>query len=255
MAKKLCDEKITVLENKKVNGKYFKLAFRSEALSKKVRPGQFLQVLINDGQDPYLRRPFSYYRIAGKRVEILYEVLGRGTAILSQKKKGDTLKVMGPLGNGFTSVRGKKTILVAGGVGVPPLLFLAEKISGAFLLIGTKSKLEVLPPQELKKAKTKVLYATEDGSRGFKGLVTALLEKIIMNEDPRELFLQICGPKRMMEAVMALAHKYDIEGEASWDETMACGVGACLGCMVKTKDGMRRACADGPVFRFEDLAT
>ncbi len=255
MAKKLSDETVTVLENKKINGKYFKLAFQSAALSRNVRPGQFLQVLISDGRDPYLRRPFSYYRVTGKRVEILYEVLGRGTSILSRKKTGDTLKVMGPLGNGFTAVRGKKkTVLIAGGVGVPPLIFLSEKVPAAFLLIGTKSKLEVMPPKELKKAGTKVLYATEDGSHGFKGMVTALLEQVVMHEDPRELFLQTCGPKRMMEAVIALARKYGIEGEASWDETMACGVGACLGCMVKTKDGLRRACADGPVFPFKDLA-
>ena len=162
---------------------------------------------------------------------------------------------MGPLGNGFTVALGKKKrVLIAGGVGVPPLVFLAEKASVARLLIGTKSKLEVVPQRELKKVKTKVLYATEDGSCGFRGLVTALLEKVIMKEDPRELFLQTCGPRRMMEVVIALARKYGIEGEASWDETMACGVGACLGCMVKTKDGLRRACADGPVFRFEDLA-
>ncbi len=255
MAKKLSDETVTVLENKKITGKYYKLAFLSAALSKGVRPGQFLQVLINEGKDPYLRRPFSYYRVTGRRIEILYEVLGRGTAILSQKKKGDTLKVMGPLGNGFTVALGKKKrVLIAGGVGVPPLVFLAEKASVARLLIGTKSKLEVVPQRELKKVKTKVLYATEDGSCGFRGLVTALLEKVIMKEDPRELFLQTCGPRRMMEVVIALARKYGIEGEASWDETMACGVGACLGCMVKTKDGLRRACADGPVFRFEDLA-
>jgi len=256
MAKKLCDETITILENKKINGKYYKLAFQSAALSKHVRPGQFLQILINDGKDPYLRRPFSYYYVAGKRVEILYEILGRGTAILSQKNKGDTLKVMGPLGNGFTVPLGKrKRVLVAGGVGVPPLLFLAKEAPPAFLLIGTKSKLEVMPQSELKKTRAEVFYATEDGSYGAKGLVTALLEPMIMNEDPRGLFLQTCGPKRMMETVIALARKYGIEGEASWDETMACGVGACLGCMVKTRDGLQRACADGPVFRFEDLVS
>ena len=84
--------------------------------------------------------------------------------------------------------------------------------------------------------------------------MTALLEKIVMNEDPDHFFIQTCGPKRMMRAVMAVAAKYGIRGEASWDETMACGVGACLGCMVKTRDGLKRACADGPVFKFEDLA-
>lgn len=255
MVKKLFDEKVSVVENQKINGKYFKLTFQSAVLSKSARPGQFLQVLINDGRDPFLRRPFSYYRVAGKRVEILYEILGRGTAMLSRKKKGDILKVMGPLGNGFTLDLGiRKRVLIAGGVGVPPLIALAEKSPAAYLLIGTKSKQEVMPAKELKRVKAKVLYSTEDGSYGAKGLVTSLLEKVIMREDPRGLFLQTCGPKRMMEAVIEMAHKYGIEGEASWDETMACGVGACLGCMVKTRQGLQRACADGPVFKFEDLA-
>lgn len=254
MTKKMFDETVTILENKKVNGKYFRLAFNSPSLAKNVRPGQFLQIRVHDGQDPFLRRPFSYYRTAGSRIEVLYEVLGHGTQGLSQKKKGDELRVMGVLGNGFRAKIGKKRrILVAGGVGVPPLVFLAEKYPTDFLLIGTKSEAEILPKTELGKVKAKVLYSTEDGSRGARGLVTGLLEKILREEDPRELFIQTCGPKRMMEAVIMLARKYGIPGEASWDETMACGVGACLGCMVKTREGLKRACADGPVFAFEDL--
>ena len=254
MAKKLFDEKITVLENKKINGKYYKLAFQSASLSKNIRPGQFLQIRISEGHDPFLRRPFSYYRVTGKRIEVLYEVLGRGTGILCKKKKGDELQVMGPLGNGFTAAFGKKKrILVAGGVGVPPLVFLSEQYPTDYLLIGTKSKAELLPKAELKKVKAKVLYSTEDGSVGIKGFVTPLLKKIVMDENPDHFFIQTCGPKPMMQAVIALARKYGIEGEASWDETMACGVGACLGCMVKTKEGLKRACADGPVFSFEDL--
>lgn len=254
MTAKKFDEDITILENRKVNGKYFKLAFRSEKLSSRIRPGQFVQIRIGDGQDPFLRRPFSYYRASGGRVEVLYEVLGRGTELLSRKNKGDRLKVMGPLGNGFTEKLGKKKrILVAGGVGVPPLVFLAEKFGADCLLIGTKSKAEVLPKAELRKVKSEVLFSTEDGSFGSKGFVTGLLEKILMQEDLERIFIQTCGPKAMMRAVMALASKYGVEGEVSWDESMACGVGACLGCIVETRNGPKRACADGPVFGFEEL--
>ena len=254
MAEKKYDENVLLLENNMVNDKYFKLAFQSANLSRNVQPGQFLQIRINDGNDPYLRRPFSYYRITGKRIEILYEVLGRGTEILSQKKKGDVLKVMGPLGNAFAENLGKKKrILIAGGVGVPPLVFLAEKYPTEYLLIGTKSKAELMPKPELKKVRAKILCSTEDGSYGTKGRVTLLLEKILMDQHPGEFFIQTCGPKKMMEAVIAIAAKYGIEGEVSWDESMACGVGACLGCTVKTRSGLKRACADGPVFKFEDL--
>ncbi len=254
MTPRKCDEDVPIFENKKVNGKYFKLTFCSKKLSKNIKPGQFLHVRVNQGQDPYLRRPFSYFRILPGKVEILYEVLGRGTCILSGKKKGDVLRVMGPLGNVFTEKLGKKKrILVAGGVGVPPLVFLAEQYPTDYLLIGTKSKAELLPKAELKKVKAKVLCTTEDGSYGTKGRVTLLLEEILKDRHPGEFFIQTCGPKPMMKAVIALAEKYGVEGEASWDESMACGVGACLGCMVKTKDGLKRACADGPVFNFEDL--
>lgn len=249
-----CDENIVILENKKVNDKYFKLAFGSKELSKNISPGQFLQVRINQTEAPFLRRPFSYFRTSATRVEILYEVLGRGTAILSSKKKGDILKVMGPLGKGFKADIGEKSrVLVAGGVGVPPLIFLAENYPTAHLLIGTKSKAEVLPKSEFKKVKAKVCYSTEDGSCGTKGFVTALLEKIVKEKGPHGIFIQTCGPKKMMEAVIKIAVKHGIAGEASWDESMACGVGACLGCMVQTKGGLKRACADGPVFSFEEL--
>lgn len=253
-SKKSADERVTILENWKVNEKYYKLVFASARLSRNVLPGQFLHLKISQGADPLLRRPFSYYRVSGQKVEVLYEVLGRGTQILSLKKKGEELKVLGSLGNGFSIKIGKKKrILVAGGVGVPPLVFLSEKYPTAYLLIGTKSKAEVLPRAELKRVKAKVFHSTEDGSVGVKGYVTTILEKIIASEDPRELFIQTCGPKPMMKAVIAIAKKYGIEGEASWDESMACGVGACLGCMVETRDGLKRACADGPVFSFEDL--
>jgi dihydroorotate dehydrogenase electron transfer subunit len=254
MTKKIFDEKIRILRNEKINSKYYKLSFASSALSKTVLPGQFLQIKIEEGNDPYLRRPFSYYRASANKVEILYEVLGRGTRMLSWKKAGEALKVMGPLGKGFTAtLAGKKRVLVAGGVGVPPLVFLAERHPAEYLLIGTKSKAEVMPKSELKNVKAKILYSTEDGSYGAKGRVTALLEKILKKEDPRKIFIQTCGPKKMMQAVTAIARKHGIEGEASWDESMACGVGACLGCMVETRSGRMRACADGPVFPFREL--
>lgn len=250
------DEVLTILTNKKINDKYYKLTFSSLKLSRRVAPGQFLHVKIAQGNDPYLRRPFSYYRVSGQKVEVLYEVLGHGTQVLCQKKKGEKLKAMGPLGKGFSAAIGKKRrILVAGGVGVPPLVFLAEKYPTDYLLIGTKSRAELIPGSELKKVKkkAKVLHTTEDGSYGTKGFVTLLLENILRDQDPNGFYIQTCGPKPMMLAVIAIAKKYGIEGEASWDESMACGVGACLGCMVETVAGRVRACVEGPVIPFKDL--
>lgn len=255
MRKDMFDETVRILENKKVNREYWKLSFRSERLARGVLPGQFVNIQIGEGTDPFLRRPFSYFRTAGSRVDILYEILGTGTRLLSRKRPGEELNVLGPLGKSFSlKVGNKKRVLIAGGVGVPPLVFLSERISGGDLLIGCKSKSEVLPKGELKRSRAKVSYATEDGSFGKEGLVTALLEELILKEKtPSNLFIQTCGPRAMMDAVIKIAEEYSIEGEASLDERMACGVGACLGCVVKTRSGYRTSCVEGPVFRFEEL--
>ncbi len=251
----MLDEKVTILENKKVNEKYYKLTFRSAKLSKKVFPGQFLNVQLTESLDPFLRRPFSYYRVSAGRIAVLYEILGRGTGLLSQMKKGSELQVSGPLGLPFRTKipKGKKRVLIAGGVGVPPLVFLAELFGAEYILIGTKSKKEVLPKSELEKVKGQVLYSTNDGSYGTKGFVTTLLEQILKKEKPKDLFIQTCGPNVMMQAVMKIAERHGIEGEASIDKTMACGVGACLGCMVMTKTGWVPSCTEGPVFDFKRL--
>ena len=249
------DERVTIAENRKVNGKYYKLVFRSQPLTRGVQPGQFINLQINPGLEPFWRRPFSYYRVIKDKIEILYEVLGRGTAVLAAKKKGDLLKVMGPLGRPFTAgLKKKKRVLVAGGVGVPPLVFLAERFSTDYLLIGTKSKKEVLPKKELSQVKAKILYATNDGSYGAKGFVTVLLQKLIQQESAQNLFIQTCGPTPMMEAVLEIARREGIEGEASVDKTMSCGVGVCLGCMIKTPHGWVPSCTEGPVFPFEEIS-
>ena len=251
----MADESVLILENTKVNAKYYKLVFHSKKLSQKVQPGQFLNVQLTDSMDPFLRRPFSYYRVSGDRIEVLYEILGRGTAFLAERKKGDTLRINGPLGKAFRAAlpKSKKRVLIAGGVGVPPLVFLAELSGAGYILIGTKSKAEVLPKKELAKVKGKVLYSTNDGSYGTKGFVTTLLEEILKKEKPENLFIQTCGPNVMMQAVMKIAEREGIEGEASVDKTMACGVGACLGCMVMTKEGWAPSCTQGPVFSFDRL--
>lgn len=250
----MIDQTVTILENKKINARYYKLCFRSPHLARRVEPGQFVNILLQPGLDPFLRRPFSYYRVTGSRIEILYEVLGRGTALLAAKKKGDTLRVMGPLGRPFSrGVKGRRKILVAGGIGVPPLIFLAEKEKVDYFLIGCKSRNEVMPRRELAKVKGRILYATNDGSYGWKGYVTLLLEQVIRQESAGKLFLQTCGPRTMMKVVMEIARREGIPGEASVDERMACGVGACLGCVVKTEDGWVPSCTYGPVFPFEKL--
>ena len=248
------DETVTVLTNRKVNSEYFKLSFQSGRLSRRVEPGQFLHIQIGEGIDPFLRRPFSYYRILEDKIEILYEILGRGTGLLSRFKKGDRLRIMGPLGKGFLkNIGSKKRILIGGGVGVPPLVFLAEQHGCHRFFIGTKSRREVLPLSEMRKFRRQVFYSTEDGSFGTKGFVTQLLENWLEEGRPSDYFIQTCGPNQMMKRVMEIALHYSVEGEASWDEPMACGVGVCLGCMVLTRQGWTPSCTEGPVFNFREM--
>jgi dihydroorotate dehydrogenase electron transfer subunit len=252
------DELVTILENEKINSSYFKLTVASKRLAKNVLPGQFLNLQVEDQPDPLLRRPFSYYRVRGSKIELLYEILGRGTSLLSEKKKGHALKLLGPLGKPFTrKLEGRRRILVGGGVGVPPLVFLAEAVGREkkplSFLIGCKTKGDVLPKKEIKKIKGEIKYSTNDGSYGTKGFVTILLRHILEREHPHSLFIQTCGPHAMMEAVIALAREFGVEGEASIDERMACGVGACLGCVVETDEGFKTSCVEGPVFQFSEL--
>jgi dihydroorotate dehydrogenase electron transfer subunit len=256
------DETVNVLENKKVNTDYYKLIFSSKRLSQKVLPGQFINLQVDDSSDPLLRRPFSYYRVRGTKIEVLYEILGRGTELLSKKRAGHKLRALGPLGLGFTrNLKGKKRVLVGGGVGVPPLVMLAEAVGNTgtrstaslYFFIGCKTKGEVLPRKELAKIKGKIQYATNDGSYGVKGFVTVPLRDLLNCKDPKSLFIQTCGPHAMMQAVVRIAREYGVAGEASIDERMACGVGACLGCVVETTDGFKTSCVEGPVFQFKDL--
>ena len=246
------DVSVKIISNQKVNDKYYKLSFYSSELAKNVLPGQFMQVQIMPAMDPFLRRPFSYYRVHNDdTVEILYEVLGHGTFLLTQKPVGSELKILGPLGKGFTSTKqSKKRVLIAGGIGVPPLVYFSEKNKVDYLIIGAKSKAEILPETELNKTSGEILFATNDGSYGKKGFVTVLLEDLLKKHSPDELFIQMCGPKPMMQAVIDIAQVKGIEGEASLDEDMACGVGACLGCMVNTDKGLVPSCVEGPIFSF-----
>ncbi len=185
--------------------------------------------------------------------------MGGGTKILSQKKSGEFLDIIGPLGNGFdyrqaVKAKAAKNILIAGGMGVAPLFFLAEKIKASkpLVLIGAKTKKQILCAQEFKKLDCPLKLATDDGSLGFKGKVTDLLKIILGQTKPIGLFS--CGPQPMLKAVSEIARENKIKAQLSLEEHMACGIGACLGCVVSTKGGYKRVCKDGPVFSSEELS-
>ncbi len=246
--------KTQVEEIKKLNHKIYRLSFKSPYLAKKSEPGQFLHFKINS---TILRRPFSIHKIEGQNIFILFKVKGKGTKILSTYKKGDFLDILGPLGKGFKIYPSASVILVAGGIGIAPLLFLAQRIEKGlrFLFFGAESKKELVTLSEFKKLGFKIFVATQDGSEGFKGDVVELLEKEISSLNlSSPLKLYACGPNSMLYNLAQLLKRFPhIEAFASLEQFMGCGVGACLGCVTSTKEGYKRVCKDGPVFNLKEI--
>lgn len=248
--------KVKILANGKASNSFYRMKLESSYLAKTARPGQFVEIRCTAGVDPLLRRPLGVHRIIKGGIEILYEVVGKGTELLSWQKAGQELDVIGPLGNGFDLNASKSAILVAGGIGVAPLVALAEELEGAHVIIGARTKSHVLCKNEFKRAGCTVAIATEDGSEGRKGLATDLLKDLLRNTlDARRMTLYACGPTGMLKAVAKLAASHHIRCQVSLEEQMACGVGVCLGCPVKVKSGeYKMVCKDGPVFNAEELA-
>jgi len=251
------DIKAKILSNKEIAPGYFRMALDASYIARYAKPGQFVQVRCSEGLEPLLRRPFSIHRIPS--IEILYEVVGRATGILSEKHAGEFVDVLGPLGNGFTLPRKteygiRNTVLIAGGIGIAPLVFLAEKLAKkrikTTVLIGAKTKKQILCEKDLKKIGTEVHIATDDGSHGCKGFVSELFQKVLRaTSNEQRTTIYACGPTPMLKCIADICKKQKIECQVSLEEMMACGIGACLGCAVKVKGGGHKlACKDGPVF-------
>jgi len=263
-----------IVSNTKISKIYCLLRLEVAAAFKQAQPGQFIHIKINDSGYPLLRRPFSIHRLTPVKLkssqrfylDVLYELKGQGTQLLSQLAAGEFLNMIGPLGQGFDySAQNKDSqtnILIAGGMGVAPLNFLAEKLTHfknkkaeTLVLIGSATDNKILCEEELKKLGCEVKIATEDGSRGFKGKVTDLFEKKILSSEVYfgKTVVYACGPKAMLTALAKICLIKNIPLQVSMEEFMGCGIGACLGCAIETKQGFRRICCDGPVFKAEDI--
>ncbi|HHU51439.1 MAG TPA: dihydroorotate dehydrogenase electron transfer subunit [Firmicutes bacterium] len=236
-------------------------------------PGQFIHIYCREsGTDPLLPRPLSLFRIyprttaadseVGAREiwEVLYKKVGKGTAWLSRRKANDALEVLGPLGRGFslpqeTAGKPGRILLIAGGIGMPPLFALGEELSKrgreVILFYGGRSKQDLLFLQEWRDLASQVYLVTEDGSIGRSGLVTDLLREKVQPQSAD--FYYACGPRPMLQAVQDLMNRLAIPGELSLEERMACGVGACLGCVTRTTHGYKRVCREGPVFPADEV--
>jgi dihydroorotate dehydrogenase electron transfer subunit len=223
------------------------------------KPGQFVNVTASDTLS--LPRPFSVAGIpAGGRFDLLVEVRGKGTRALSEMPVGRSVRVLGPLGNGFTLPgQGGAALLVAGGIGVAGLRLLAQELRRGYhslhALVGARSAEGLLHhtlPAPTGDGEVLLETATDDGSEGFHGTVTALLARVLdEGEAPERVYC--CGPPAMIAAAAEVTAERGVPCEAALEEMMACGVGACRGCVVDTRSGYRCVCSDGPVFDTSEL--
>lgn len=249
--------KAKLLYNKKVRGSCFYGIIDAPKIAKKAYPGQFVNVKISPESDALLRRPLSVHGVMGSSIKIFYEVVGPATQALSQKKAGEYLDIIGPLGKGFSIINSRFSILVAGGMGVAPLAFLAERIKKGktLVLMGAKTEGQILCEKDFRGLGYAVKISTDDGSKGFQGKVTELLEEILLNAQysiPNTV-IYACGPRPMLKEISRISGKYKTSAQISLEEHMACGFGACLGCVVKTKEGFQRVCKEGPVFAADKI--
>ncbi|MBN1405826.1 MAG: dihydroorotate dehydrogenase electron transfer subunit [Candidatus Omnitrophica bacterium] len=274
--------KAEILINQMIAPDHFKMVLRLKDFRGSVKPGQFFHIRAGSDYDPLLRRPLSIHRIGNSTdiIEILYKVVGKGTQLMSRRSKDTYLDVIGPLGNGFKiAKRQRNFIIVAGGMGVAPLLGLCDELAkfrkkNIAVILGAKTADYIVCEKEFRDLKATVLVATEDGSRGVKGLVTDVLADTIKRFDLRETGIKLgakntseltianyqpgatlytCGCKAMLEQVAKICRRYNLEAQASLEERMGCGLGACMGCVVNTVSGYKRVCKDGPVFELGEI--
>ena len=251
-------EEAVVVKQEMLQEGIYSLYIETKDIAKNSVPGQFVSVYTSDGSK-LLPRPISICEADGNILRLVYRVVGFGTKEFSGYKEGDKVSVMGPLGNGFP-LKEKDAILVAGGIGIPPMVQLAKKLREDYAdikitsVIGYRDKNTFLV-EEIEKY-SEVVIATDDGSLGVHGnVIDAIKEKDIQGE-----VIYSCGPTPMLRGLKAYAEEKQIETWISLEEKMACGIGACLACVCKTKEvdhhshvHNTRICKDGPVFNSREV--
>ncbi len=230
---------LEVLDNVNVKNDIYLLTLTGD-VSEIKNSGEFAELKLNNY---YLRRPISIHDVEKDTVKFLYKVLGHGTRDLTKYKKGDQIPTILGLGNGFINKDSKKPLLIGGGIGMAPLYKLAKDFAKEdikpTLILGFKNKEEVCYIEEFSKY-SNVIVTTDDGSYGYKGNPVSYLKENSVDFD----YYYACGPQIMLKFLTA----YSTNGEVSLEARMGCGFGACMGCSIETKNGVKRVCKEGPVF-------
>ena len=259
-----------VLYNREISHRYYKMGIATEEIASLIKPGEFLMLRAwhGDGTDPLLNRPFGVYRVIdnGIGVEILYKVVGRGTRIMSSLRQGDEVSLLGPLGKGFpVSGDWKDVVMVSGGVGIAPFLHLVEWFKdmdgyhpSMVLYHGGRDRDDMVCIDDFKTLNVDVRLSTETGEVGVKGVITRYLEDELSKGVISPSVIYACGPKGMLKDIAGISMSRDISCYVSIDRVMGCGIGTCLGCVVKGRDDggnehYLRVCKEGPVFDVRDI--
>ena len=264
--------KTVVLSNQEISPGYFRMRILAPDIGSRVRPGQFLMFRVQLSLPPLLRRPFGIFRTGQlppdcdglpprEYLEMVYKVVGKGTASMSGLQAGSRVEILGPLGRGFDTGAAGEKILVGGGIGLVPLYMLAEQLvaegNRVRLLMGGRTRDDIICVTEFERLGVETYVSTEDGSLGEEGLITRVLERKLDKYPKASVYA--CGPMPMLEAVHNICGGRQVPLQVSLEALMACGVGACLGCVVKGAGHSEQnprylcTCKEGPVFRSEQL--
>ena len=256
------DSTITRIE--KLGSDIVRMTVQAPTIASQAKPGQFVSIRAGVGYDPLLRRPFSIHQVnADSTLQILFKVIGKGTSQLAEQAVGASVNLMGPLGNHFTP--GAAMCLVGGGLGIAPLLFLAQTLlrqdpqPAMVIILGARNRDELIALTSGFQSLDVTLHlTTDDGSIGHHGLVTDLMPGLLSQQDGWQV--RSCGPYPMLRAVAALSRKHGWQCQVSLETMMACGISACLGCTVEASANHRKGgpylhvCKDGPVFDEGEIA-
>src|SRR5512136_234884 len=264
------DMTATILANAEVAPEHYLMKLSVSGAFRDARPGQFVMLRPAGRGFPFLGRPLGIYSLAeygnGARIEVLYRAAGKGTKVISTLCEGDRMEILGPLGNRFELKPAMRTaVLVAGGIGIAPLVFLAEKLRREapperlkmVLYIGAKCSEGLLGIDRMKSFGAEIRVSTDDGSAGYEGPVTDLFREDLLSFNATKTEVFVCGPNPMLKRIGEIITDHPVTCQVLMEERMACGMGACLGCTieVRTPTGVeyRQVCADGPVFDLRSI--
>jgi len=248
-------EDFELISNRRLTRDYFVIDLLGKGRLEKILPGQFVQVRVDNNRDTFLRRPISVYDVDYENniIRLLIKEVGKGTGAIAKLNTGSSVNIIYPLGNSFSiGDKGSKSLLVGGGVGVAPLFLLARSLKNKLLdfkfILGYQTAEHIIEIEKYSEL-GQVLITTDDGSYGHKGLV---VEHPELHEGDCDR-IYCCGPEPMMKSVASIAKSRNLFCEVSLENTMACGFGVCLCCVVETTRGVINTCTEGPVFNINEL--